>query len=238
MPDLDERLEELIGQLAEPVETESTLERVRGRMIPRWRQRRFKIATGLVAAAACVAFVATQVVTLGGSGARRLRTTGHGNPPAVSAPPSVVTIPSPTTAPPPATVFQFHQDTDSCTPELTPPIKRTWQVSAPRTPQAAAASVQIGLRNKMAGSMGDRGPIDPQILLPAPDIALQAQVRTPNGATYTSSPLRLRPTPPDSWVFLSYPTDFAHAPDLTTGPYTILWVTPLGPVACDGFAIS
>ena len=50
--------------------------------------------------------------------------------------------------------------------ELTAAILRTWQVSAPRTPQIGVKSISIGLRNKMDGSMGDRGPLDPLPLSP------------------------------------------------------------------------
>jgi hypothetical protein len=159
-----------------------------------WINKRGPV-TGLVTAAACLVLAGTQFVTLGRSDGHRVRTTGRPNPPVMSVPPSSVPVTTPTSILPSTPVFRFHQDTDSCSPQPTPPINRTWQVSAPRTTQVGVASVVIGLRNKMAGSMGDRGPIDPQIMLPAPDIALWAQVMTPDGVRYT---LDERATPPEA----------------------------------------
>ena len=77
MPDLDEHLEHLMRQLAEPVDVDGSFERIRTLMIRRRRQRQAKIATGLTAAAACVALAATALVTLGGTNGQRLRTTGR-----------------------------------------------------------------------------------------------------------------------------------------------------------------
>jgi hypothetical protein len=237
MHDVDERLEHVMAQLAEPVDTVRTLDRVRARMLQRRRQRQLKIAATLVGAVACAAIASTQLVSLGAAN-HRLRATARRNPPAVTVLPPSLTVPPPTSTLPQAPAFQFHQDAFSCIPDLTPPIRRTWQVSAPRTTQIGVTSVSIGLRNKMAGSMGDRGRIDPQIMLPAPDIELRAQVTTPDGTTYASRTLRLLPRPPDGWIDVSYPTDFPHARDLTPGTYTTVWVTPLGPIACDGFTIG
>ena len=77
---------------------------------------------------------------------------------------------------------------------------------------------------------------DPQLTLAAPDITLWAEITAPDGVTYRSRTLRLLVNPPDSWITLEYPTDFPRAPQLTAGTYTILWVTPRGPLACDGFS--
>jgi hypothetical protein len=238
MPDLDERLEHEMRRLAEAVPTEGSFERVRARVTRHRRRRQLGIALAVTAALSGAALAGMQLANLGDTGTHQLRATKPHGAPAVSTPSS---LPGPppggsTVVPPP--VFRFHQDTYTCSPELTAAITRTWQVSAPRTPQIGATSVSIGLRNKMAGSMGDRGPLDPQIMLPAPDVELWAQVVTPDGVTYTSKTLRLLPDPPDNFMAISYPTAFPQAPALTPGTYTVVWTTRQGSLACDGFTIG
>jgi hypothetical protein len=238
MPDLDERLEHVMSQLAEPVPTEGSFERVRTRVTRLRRRRQLGVALGVTAALTGAALAGVQLANLGDAGSHQLRATKPHGAPSVSTSPSLPIPPQgqSTVLPPP--VFRFHQDTYGCTPELTAAILRTWQVSAPRTPQVGVTSVSIGLRNKMAGSMGDRGPLDPQIMLPAPDVELWAQVVTPDGVTYTSNTQRLLPDPPDNFMAISYPTAFPQAPALTPGAYTVVWTTRRGPLACDGFTIG
>ena len=143
----------------------------------------------------------------------------------------------------PSTVaYQFDPATLQCSPTLTPAIARNWQVAAPRTAQAAGNTDSIGLRNKMEGptAMEAAGGVtgDPSWALPAPDVSLSARVTTPDGATYESRTLGLLPTPPTSWINLAYPGDFPNAPAPTAGTYTVLWISPSGELACDGFTIT
>lgn len=71
-----------------------------------------------------------------------------------------------------------------------------------------------GLRNKMAPSNGRHGPPDPELLRPAPDLALWARITTPHDTTVVSRTLTLLPDPPDSWITVAYPADFPHVPGL------------------------
>jgi len=96
VPDLDERLEHLIGGLVEPVEAEGAVERVRGRMVRHRRQRRL-VAGGALVAVAAVAVAVTQVVSSPDRDRDRVIT----NPSEVTtttsapAPSTTVTVPAP-----------------------------------------------------------------------------------------------------------------------------------------------
>jgi hypothetical protein len=98
--DLDERLQQLVGQLDSPVETDGAVERVRARMARHRRERHLKTIGALVAAVAAVTLTLTQLVPSRDAGRDRVTLTGPREVTSTSAPAPSTTTPTPSTSTP------------------------------------------------------------------------------------------------------------------------------------------
>jgi hypothetical protein len=98
-------------------------------------------------------------------------------------------------------------------------VPGSWQVSAPRTPEPRGADVEVGLRNKF----GVDAPFMVYVI-----------VITPQGEFGEGEP---RPIVGDEWLDHMYPSQFIGGSTSAVGPYTIVWQSDEGFIACDGFMI-
>jgi hypothetical protein len=98
-------------------------------------------------------------------------------------------------------------------------VPGSWQVSAPRVPEPRGANVEVGLRNKF----GLDASFDVYVI-----------VISPRGEFSESEP---RPIVGDDWLDHRFPSQFIDGSTSAVGPYTIVWQSDDGFIACDGFMI-
>jgi hypothetical protein len=98
-------------------------------------------------------------------------------------------------------------------------VPGSWQVSAPRAPEPRGASVEVGLRSKF----GVDAPFDVYVI-----------VISPQGEFGDGEP---RAIVADDWLYHMYPSEFIGGSTSAVGPYTIVWQSDDGFIACDGFMI-
>jgi hypothetical protein len=118
----------------------------------------------------------------------------------------------------------FDPATSGCVNQPPVTLDRAWQTSAPNAqsyPIRPLETVQIGLRDQNGS--------------PMETLLTSAGVVGPDGSTFTAAAKVLSG---QTWTYALYPADFAGAPPLQAGTYTVIWQIAGGFVACDGFVVQ